>query len=255
MTAISKASAKAYFETGDKPTQAQFADLIDSYQDAASNLGVLSSAGLGTVGLRILSATTSASARSVTGATVVGDAVFIAATTAAAQQALGGGTVGRLVFEAVTTAAAQAIIGKPFSGCLLTKSIDQSIPNNALTTVTWANELYDTGTFFTVGTSPANIVIPAAANNKYAVFTVGASWTAGTTGFRYAVITKNSAGFTPSFQNAVAPVTGTDTVHNLVTAPFIVSAGDTYQLMVQQTIGSAHPLQAAGSYLSIEILD
>lgn len=33
MTAQSKTVIKSYFETGDKPTQAQFADLVDSYQD------------------------------------------------------------------------------------------------------------------------------------------------------------------------------------------------------------------------------
>lgn len=36
MTAQNKATIKGYFETGDKPTQAQFIDLIDSYQDAGS---------------------------------------------------------------------------------------------------------------------------------------------------------------------------------------------------------------------------
>lgn len=91
MTAQSKTTVKSYFETGDKPTQAQFVDLIDSYQDAAANLGTLSSAGLGAVGLAVL-------------ATV---------TTAAAQAALGGGTVGRNVFQATTSAAALSSMGLP----------------------------------------------------------------------------------------------------------------------------------------------
>lgn len=38
MTAISKTSVKAYFETGDFPSQAQFEDLIDSYQNFSSAL-------------------------------------------------------------------------------------------------------------------------------------------------------------------------------------------------------------------------
>lgn len=37
MTAQSKTVIKTYFETGDKPSQAQFIDLIDSYQDAGGN--------------------------------------------------------------------------------------------------------------------------------------------------------------------------------------------------------------------------
>lgn len=67
MTAQSKTIIKTYFETGDKPTQSEFVNLIDSYQDAATNLGTLSSASLGTVGLQILSCNTSASAQSIIG--------------------------------------------------------------------------------------------------------------------------------------------------------------------------------------------
>ncbi len=36
MTAQNKTTIKSYFETGDRPTQGQFADLIDSYLDAGS---------------------------------------------------------------------------------------------------------------------------------------------------------------------------------------------------------------------------
>lgn len=67
MTAQSKTVIKSYFETGDKPTSAQFSDFIDSYQDAANNLGVLTSAGLGVVGLQLLGCNTSASAQSIIG--------------------------------------------------------------------------------------------------------------------------------------------------------------------------------------------
>ena len=49
MTAITKASVKAYFETGDLPTQAQFEDLIDSYQDASTVLDGIVSAVSGAV--------------------------------------------------------------------------------------------------------------------------------------------------------------------------------------------------------------
>lgn len=38
MAVITKSSVKSYFETGDKPTRAQFVDLIDSYQDYSSAL-------------------------------------------------------------------------------------------------------------------------------------------------------------------------------------------------------------------------
>lgn len=44
MTAQSKTTVKSYFITGAKPSQAQFADLIDSYQDANAGLTALTSA-------------------------------------------------------------------------------------------------------------------------------------------------------------------------------------------------------------------
>lgn len=62
MTAQNKSTIKSYFETGDKPTQAQFEDFIDSYQDAAANLGTLSSASIGAFGLQVLALSTSAQA-------------------------------------------------------------------------------------------------------------------------------------------------------------------------------------------------
>jgi hypothetical protein len=89
MTAQSKSVIKTYFQTGDRPTQAQFVDFIDSYQDVNSNLTALASAGTGAVGLQLLAT----------------------ATTVAAQAALGSGTVGRQIFACATTAAASAIIG------------------------------------------------------------------------------------------------------------------------------------------------
>lgn len=110
MTAQNKTTIKSYFQTGDRPTQAQFADLIDSYQDTNTNLTTLASANLGAVGLQVLSCVTSASAQSAIGGTTVGRAVFQATTTAAAQQALGGGTAGRQIFESITAASAASII-------------------------------------------------------------------------------------------------------------------------------------------------
>lgn len=83
MTVQTKAVIKSYFETGDKPNQSQFGDLIDSYQNSSQSLTAIQSAmaigsGLinvvnasaatlttaGTTGLAILGDNTAASARS-----------------------------------------------------------------------------------------------------------------------------------------------------------------------------------------------
>lgn len=113
MTAISKTSAKAYFETGDRPTQAQFADLIDSYQDAASNLGVLSSAGLGTVGLQILSCVTSASAQAIIGGGNMNTSVY---------------DPGNVAQQLVGVSATQSIYDKTFVRAVLTGRTDGTSP-------------------------------------------------------------------------------------------------------------------------------
>ena len=44
MTAKSKKDVKAFFETSDKPTEAQFIDLIDSYVDKSGPIGTLETA-------------------------------------------------------------------------------------------------------------------------------------------------------------------------------------------------------------------
>lgn len=86
MAVVTRAAAKAYFETGDKPTQAQFIDTLDStlFQEDVSTLG---------------------------------KALGSAASTAAAQNLLGipgisvPGTVGNIILGATTTASAVNQLG------------------------------------------------------------------------------------------------------------------------------------------------
>jgi len=66
MTAQTKTTVKTYFETGDRPTQGQFGDLIDSYQDANSTLLTLASATVNNGGIALL-ATTSINAVGING--------------------------------------------------------------------------------------------------------------------------------------------------------------------------------------------
>jgi len=133
MTAQSKTIIKTYFETGDRPTEGQFSDLIDSYQDVSSllnNIVSAASAGAGfinvintsavslvpsgTVGVQILAANTTAAVQNIVGVTTPGTlgAQLIATnTTAQAVNVLGAGTVGAQIFAAQTTAQAQAPLG------------------------------------------------------------------------------------------------------------------------------------------------
>lgn len=89
------ASLKSFFEQGDKPTEAQFGDLIDSTYSGEIGAAIVSAVSAGntglinvtnasavtfnataTAGLAVLSANTPASARTVLSAASAGDAVF-----------------------------------------------------------------------------------------------------------------------------------------------------------------------------------
>lgn len=104
MAIVNRITAKTYFNTGNKPTEAQFGNFIDSaiFQEDISNFGK-----------SLVSAETATSARTVLGAGTVGNALFQDTTQASAQNNIGGGTVGRQIFEATTTASAYNLISIP----------------------------------------------------------------------------------------------------------------------------------------------
>lgn len=125
MAIVSRSTAKTYFNTGDKPTESEFSDFIDSaiFQEDFSNFGkslvsaqtatsVRNILGSGTIGDILFRDTTQVSAQNNIGGGTVGKDVFTATTTASAQQNIGGGTVGRQIFEAITTASATNIVNQ-----------------------------------------------------------------------------------------------------------------------------------------------
>lgn len=115
-----KSVLASYFETNDKPTQAQFADLIDT---------VVVIPVTGGTGVVEIEATASATMRSV-GA--VGVQVLGAATTVAAQNALGGTTVGKALFEAATAAAARATLAAAGTASANTFTGRQTLSGSAI---------------------------------------------------------------------------------------------------------------------------
>ena len=91
MAIIAKAAVKAYFETDDKPTEAQFIDLVDSYLDFDPTiLAIATAAQAGQAGLLVIEATGQATVKAL-GAGVI--AFLGATTTAAARNALELGTL------------------------------------------------------------------------------------------------------------------------------------------------------------------
>ena len=143
MSIISKASVKATFETGDKPTAAQFVDFIDScIRD--SMVAIATAAEGGATGVIEITGSTAVTLLSL-GA--VGREVFHAATTASAQGHLGAGAVGIEVLEAITTASARNHLGIADAGTVVRWSKGADIASaTALTPGTDGNFFDVTGT-------------------------------------------------------------------------------------------------------------
>lgn len=108
MTVQSKTTIKSYFETGDKPTAAQFIDLVDSYfnADAVSTLGaaiVSASTTAAVQSMLSLSYATTAQATAGTAANVVMDPVMV-------KNAISSQSSSELVLLGTATAAASSTL-------------------------------------------------------------------------------------------------------------------------------------------------
>lgn len=141
MTVLSKASCQALFETGDRPTQQDFTDLIDSYQDINSNLTTLSSASLGGFGLVMLATNTTAAAQNLLGVTApgtVGAQLIAASTTAQALNVLGGTTgTGTIVLTSAPTIYQPNLVGTTTNNNANSGSVGEIISSSvASSTVT-----------------------------------------------------------------------------------------------------------------------
>lgn len=114
MTLVSAGILQGVFEGGDRPTSADFKNLLDSFEhsiSAAATSDKVDRLGAGAVGKNVFAAGTTASAQNVMGAGAVGRELFGAAATASAQGHLGAGAVGIEVLQAGTTASAQSHLG------------------------------------------------------------------------------------------------------------------------------------------------
>lgn len=139
MAIKTKASIASKFETGDKPTESEFLDLIDTFVPISTGgatgvMEVLSTASttainVGTVGVRVFNADTTASARAPLGLIAaasggtVGQQLFDADTTASAQGHLGIEQIGTIIIESDTTASVQTQVGGGTVGIRVLESV------------------------------------------------------------------------------------------------------------------------------------
>jgi len=222
MTAQNKTIIKSYFETGDKPTQGQFADFIDSYVDTLSAIGnaqaLATSGGTGLINI------TSPSSASLTTAGTVGLQIFATNTTAAAQQVLGGGTVGRLLFQTITTAAAVNQLGASTIGTQLFQATTTAAALNSLGGGTVGIQIFQATT-----TAAAQSIVGGSTSG------MGTVVSASGTGFNTTSIPSNANEVTLMFRNI--STNGTSPV----IVQLVTSAGteNTGYIGAAQTLGVA----------------
>ena len=184
-----KASVQSTFETGDIPTEAQFADFIDSsvFIPADGATGMIevestassTSRAVGAFGVQMLAADTTAAANdllAIAAATSVAHSTFgiawvSAASTAAAQEIIGQPTFsafGRAVASAATTAAGQLVLGGGTVGIQVYESATTAAAVAALGSPGGAWETISTTTASDDGT----VDITGFDNSKYASYKI-----------------------------------------------------------------------------------
>ena len=142
MTILSATTVKTFFETGDKPTQSNFEDLIDTaVRD--SMVAIATAAEGGATGIIAILGSTEATAYA-HGA--FGRIMLTAGTTASASNHLGiaaAGAVGALLQAAIVTASAQGHLGAGAIGIALIESIATASVQNKIGTGTFGRTLLE----------------------------------------------------------------------------------------------------------------
>ena len=191
-----KAELAAYFETGDKPTQAQFGDLIDTVVAQPSGMSYPA----------IIEAESTASSTS-RGIGAFGVVMLNAGTTAAAVSLLGVpdsfSTVGKALASAATTAAAQALL---------------NVPTHASQAVDWITGQIDSP-------ASARYVLDQYAPVAYTVDWIAAKLSAGSCGITGQIDGTNITGIVSAVQGAAEVISSAAGAN-------AVAVGNTVRLVV-----------------------
>ena len=168
---------------------------------------------------------------------------LIGATAADTPARLAVGTNGQVLTADSTAATGLAwttVSSSPtFVGTPLTKSVDQTINNNALTAITWDTETFDTDAFHSTSTNTSRITIPSGKGGYYRVTT--RITFAGVTTFksRQVRLYKNGSGFELFNQvSSGASSEGDDNSYELNTIVSLV-ATDYLEIYAYQLSGSS----------------
>lgn len=162
MTSKTKTEIKAFFETGDTPTQAQFTDFIDSYVDKSGPLGTLESdVSAGNAGFVYASAGDADILNSSTALSRLGVTVY----TTALASAVASDAVATLY---ATTAQAEA-------GTATGVLMNPVLTKNAIETIAFTSADYSTTAQANAGTDNTTVMNPVLTKNAIAALGTGAA--------------------------------------------------------------------------------
>lgn len=143
-----------------------------------------------------------------------------------------------------------SLIGKSVT---VTLAANQSIPTSVDTSVSWGLANDDIGGCWVIGT-PTLITIPAALEGLKVVIKFQAAWGADNTGARQAQVFKNGAYSNPMPRAGYGESDFYNASAMCASPPVRVTAGDQFQLVVQQNTAANLNFSSAISFLSLEVV-
>lgn len=138
-----------------------------------------------------------------------------------------------------------------FKGALVSLSVQQSIPNNTTTLISWGVENYDDLNIWS-SDNPTKLVVPNGISKV--IVKAGVFWAVSSAGYRSVQILKNGAGFAGmgSDQRNAVERSGV----NFATSVITVSPGDYFELQVTQNSGGSLDLVALSqTWFSMEVIE
>ena len=145
--------------------------------------------------------------------------------------------------------------GLGFRGVLLDMGgVNQSIPDNIETPISWGSAIYNTDGFWSAD-EPTKIKIPTGV--KRVKLTAGIEWTSNTAGYRQVYIKRNGATVAGMPSTLSVPVSGTVTRQNIISAigeP--VSTSIYFELYVLQNSGVALNVNRySATFFALEVIE
>ena len=247
MTSKSKLDIKAFFQTSDTPTEAQFIDLIDSYVDKSGPLGVLETAvSGGSTGFVYASAADADIIGAAAALTNLGVTVYTTALAVAA------------VASTYTTTAQAAAQTGTYRGAVAYRADGLSIAASTFTVITCTGESIDTDSIHSVASNQSRMTVPSGVTKVRLIGQIGWPDTGADTN-RDVRFYKNGAAFpSPDAIGRKTRTTETGTTddgYDTVISPAVsCAAGDYFELVARHTHSVAISAYADQTWFEMQIL-